>query len=736
MTGATSHPIPFDAYAGPEPYVFVSYAHADSSLVFPEIERWHRAGYRIWYDEGIDPGNEWPDEIARALANCSQFLVFITPRAVASRNVRNEINLALNKGKAFLAVHLEETDLPVGLELRMGDIQAILRYRMAEDLYERKLAKCLPDVSRTCVESSEASTGAQPPSPTRATTGQSRVGGASTAAWHVLHPDYCDDLLRRVDPERVLILQEPFGPVDVSELVRSGCVAGLQRLDGRAYAACSLEGLLAAGRLEILRGWLDGVSDLSRRWNPEVPLLADAISGEDACVAATLAKWRAKKEFDLLPALVLACVLSQPGKATTRLYEEEGKAENAGEWVQCALAWGKVFRNPTQAQRCLAKAETLAAEPAAWLDCAVAWLGVFGDDGSAGLERCRAKAAATATTSVGCSTLAERSHRAFFNHADAIGRLAEAESLAADCLAWRTLADVYDQTLGDDGEVRRCLAKAEAFAKTWYEWSWCAWTWKDRLGDDEEVRRCLVRAEAAATHDSDYPMCAGLWLRLLRDESAARACMSRAESVAERVGAMLLCASQWRDVVGLDGEARRCMLISESRSTSSFDWGYCAEVWAATFFDDAAARRCLTEAEAVAKDSMDWGSCAESWTTALGDHPRSRRCLSSAESSAIYSLDWSSCAESWQKTFGDKAAVRRCLVKAEALADDSYSWARCADVWQEAIKDDVEARRCLLKAESLAKRKSDWSQCAYGWEYVVRDSVAAARCRAKEESVG
>ena len=59
------------------------------------------------------------------LLHCSHFLVFISPKAVLSKNVRNEIHYALNKEKRFLAVHIEQTSLPEGLELRMGDIQAI-----------------------------------------------------------------------------------------------------------------------------------------------------------------------------------------------------------------------------------------------------------------------------------------------------------------------------------------------------------------------------------------------------------------------------------------------------------------------------------------------------------------------------------------------------------------------------------------------------------------------------------
>ena len=90
-------PRPFEAYKGNEPYIFVSYAHKDASLVYPELVTLKNLGYNVWYDEGIDPGGMWPEEIANAINHCAIFIVFMTPNAVNSRNVRDTINFAINK---------------------------------------------------------------------------------------------------------------------------------------------------------------------------------------------------------------------------------------------------------------------------------------------------------------------------------------------------------------------------------------------------------------------------------------------------------------------------------------------------------------------------------------------------------------------------------------------------------------------------------------------------------------
>jgi tetratricopeptide (TPR) repeat protein len=103
----------------------------------------HETGVRLWYDEGIDPGNEWADEVARALDNCGFFLVFLSPSAVRSRNVCNEIFFALNHQKPFLAVHLEPTTLTPALDLRISSIQAMIRFRMDQGMYHKKLQAML-----------------------------------------------------------------------------------------------------------------------------------------------------------------------------------------------------------------------------------------------------------------------------------------------------------------------------------------------------------------------------------------------------------------------------------------------------------------------------------------------------------------------------------------------------------------------------------------------------------------
>lgn len=120
-------------YNGNEPYIFVSYAHSDSKKVLPIIEYMQQAGIRIWYDDGIEAGSEWPQYIAENLERASCVLAFMSPNSANSHNCRNEINLASELKKEFLVVHLVDFELPLGLKLQLNSNQAIFRSKFKND---------------------------------------------------------------------------------------------------------------------------------------------------------------------------------------------------------------------------------------------------------------------------------------------------------------------------------------------------------------------------------------------------------------------------------------------------------------------------------------------------------------------------------------------------------------------------------------------------------------------------
>ena len=68
----------FKHYEGPEPFIFISYCHADSEEVMRVITDMHSRGFRLWYDEGIEVGAEWQESIACHLVEADMMIAFIS----------------------------------------------------------------------------------------------------------------------------------------------------------------------------------------------------------------------------------------------------------------------------------------------------------------------------------------------------------------------------------------------------------------------------------------------------------------------------------------------------------------------------------------------------------------------------------------------------------------------------------------------------------------------------------
>ncbi len=125
----------FKPYEGGEPFIFISYAHADAEAVMPVVDDLHRRGYNVWYDEGIDVGSEWTECIASHLAEAALMIGFVSPSYIASANCRREMNYAVQKKKRLINIFIAPTDLTPGMELQIGGIWALMKYTYPSDEY-------------------------------------------------------------------------------------------------------------------------------------------------------------------------------------------------------------------------------------------------------------------------------------------------------------------------------------------------------------------------------------------------------------------------------------------------------------------------------------------------------------------------------------------------------------------------------------------------------------------------
>lgn len=148
-------------YEGEKPFVFVSYAHKNSTEVMGILKRLNKCGLRIWYDEGIEWGSEWPQSIAEHLKKSSLFLAFHSKASIVSPNCRQEVAYAIKNRKTILSVYLEDVELPDGMDMQLSIYQALykepkeshthlahrlLQYQLLDNCLEREEEKLKEDV--------------------------------------------------------------------------------------------------------------------------------------------------------------------------------------------------------------------------------------------------------------------------------------------------------------------------------------------------------------------------------------------------------------------------------------------------------------------------------------------------------------------------------------------------------------------------------------------------------------
>ena len=117
----------------------MSYAHEDNDEVYPEMVWLKSNGFNVWYDDGIEAGSEWREEIATSIKHARLVLYFVSPNSSRSKYCRKEINFAVEQNIPIITIHTELTELSDGLNLTLSDLQAIRKYELSEQKYRIKL---------------------------------------------------------------------------------------------------------------------------------------------------------------------------------------------------------------------------------------------------------------------------------------------------------------------------------------------------------------------------------------------------------------------------------------------------------------------------------------------------------------------------------------------------------------------------------------------------------------------
>jgi TIR domain/BON domain len=123
------------------PTTFFSYSREDSDFVLRLAKDLRAAGARVWLDQlDIGPGQRWDSAVEEALHTSPRQVAVLSPAAVSSVNVMDEISFALEENKQVIPVLYRTCEIP----FRLRRVQ-YLDFRSDYNRGLRELLKAVED---------------------------------------------------------------------------------------------------------------------------------------------------------------------------------------------------------------------------------------------------------------------------------------------------------------------------------------------------------------------------------------------------------------------------------------------------------------------------------------------------------------------------------------------------------------------------------------------------------------
>ena len=117
----------------PIQFAFLSYARDDAEFVLRLAKDLRTGGAGVWIDQlDIAPGQRWDRAVEDALAKCLELVVVLSPAAVESTNVMDEVSLALEDGKTVVPIIHRQCKIPFRLR-RLQYVDLSLNYSAGLD---------------------------------------------------------------------------------------------------------------------------------------------------------------------------------------------------------------------------------------------------------------------------------------------------------------------------------------------------------------------------------------------------------------------------------------------------------------------------------------------------------------------------------------------------------------------------------------------------------------------------
>lgn len=126
------------------PQVFISYSRKDTEFIKKLADDLRRWRIRVWFDEQLDTGESWRENLAIAIQQAHAFVLVMSPDSVDSQYVQWEIELASNNKRKIFPVMYRKTKPPIILSnLHYTKLQ---NREEDPDTYEQNLRGLVRDI--------------------------------------------------------------------------------------------------------------------------------------------------------------------------------------------------------------------------------------------------------------------------------------------------------------------------------------------------------------------------------------------------------------------------------------------------------------------------------------------------------------------------------------------------------------------------------------------------------------
>ena len=134
------------------PYVFISYAHNDTSIVTPLVNGLKRRGVNVWWDiEQIPEASQFNPQIANAIHGCCCMILFLSASYQDSNMCDTESSYGMEIAKPRIPVKIEDFTLLPHLQFKITGTTPFQKRNYANDeslinalVSNADIMKCIP----------------------------------------------------------------------------------------------------------------------------------------------------------------------------------------------------------------------------------------------------------------------------------------------------------------------------------------------------------------------------------------------------------------------------------------------------------------------------------------------------------------------------------------------------------------------------------------------------------------